>query len=88
MEILIAILVVAFGCALIAVLYTSAMNLNINASKNDEAFYNAVSDMEQMFDSGTSSGSGKVVIEDEAHNSIDVSVNIYGEGDNSAYKRK
>lgn len=47
-EILVAILIVAFGCMLVASMYTSSMNLNLSAAKNDKSYYEALSDMEKM----------------------------------------
>lgn len=88
-EILISILIVALGCMLIASMYTSSMNLNMQASKQDDAFYQAVSQMEQMFDSSENDSSGKAVITEDAESggvSFEVEVKIYGK-ETSAYKR-
>lgn len=90
-EILVAILVAAFGCLLIATMYTSAMNMNIEASKADDSYYGALSDMEKMFGKDASaSGSGKVTITDmtnSEHTSSTVTVQFFGNEQNSAYKR-
>ena len=72
-EILIAILVVAFGCLLIATMYTSAMNLNLKASKDDDDFYKAMS--------------GNVVMEDQDGKIQEIEIDVYGDEKNSAYKR-
>lgn len=85
-EILIAILVVAFGCLLIATMYTSAMNLNLKASKDDDDFYKAMSETEQMFD-GEKTGSGNVVMEDQDGKIQEIEIDVYGDEKNSAYKR-
>ena len=84
-EILISILIVAFGCLLIATMYSSAMNMNIQASKKDDDYYKAVSEMEQMFDKDTAK-SGKAYITDNK-TSEGVGIDIYGNDDNAAYKR-
>lgn len=85
-EILIAILIVAFGCMIIAVLYDSSLDLNIKASEQDGAFYSALSETEQLLD-GESSGTGHVIIEDE-EGSLSVEVGTYGDGSAAAYKRQ
>lgn len=86
-EILIAILIVALGCVLIATMYSSAMNLNLTASKKDDEFYKDVSQMEQLFDeSEPSDKTKKAEIKDEYNNSLSVPIDIYGD-DNAAYKR-
>ena len=86
-EILIAILIVAFGCVILATLYSSAMDLNLTAAKKDDAFYDSVSQTEQMFDS-ESTGKGTVIIEGEGEDEVTVSIKTYGDEDNAAYKRK
>lgn len=86
-EILIAILIVAFGCLLIATMYTSAMNLNIDASQKDSDFYKAVSEMEQMF-SDKSGTSGEAVFQDKNGNEFKEGILMYGgDGANAAYRR-
>lgn len=84
-EILISILIVAFGCLLIATMYSSAMNMNMQASKKDDDYYKAMSEMEQMLDKDTAK-SGKAYITDNK-TSKDISIHIYGDGSNAAYKR-
>lgn len=86
-EILISILIVAFGCLLIATMYSSAMNMNIQASKKDDDYYKAVSEMEQMFGGEPSEKNKEVEIKDENNNSLVTGVKIYGNDDNAAYKR-
>ena len=87
-EILIAILIVAFGCVILATLYSSAMDLNLTAAKKDDAFYDSVSQTEQMFDNGTKTGEEKAIIEGENGDSARVTIETYGDYDNAAYKRK
>ncbi len=47
-ELLVAVLVVAFGCALIASMYAASMSLNLKAKEEDDKYYDALSDMETM----------------------------------------
>ena len=86
-EILIAILIVAFGCMLIATMYVSSMNLNIAAAEKDEEFYQAVSQMEQLFDGSETSERKSAQITDEK-SSKSVDIDVYGDKTNAAYKRK
>ena len=53
-EILIAILIVALGCVVIATMYSAAMNMNVEASRQDDEFYEAMSEMEIFGGSETS----------------------------------
>lgn len=46
-ELLVAILIVAFGCMLIAVLYSASMSINLDAQQKDAEFYDAISQIEQ-----------------------------------------
>lgn len=86
MEILISILIVAFGCMLIATMYVSAMKMNMIASEKDDEFYKAVSQMEQMFEESKPDTSKKAQITDDG-GSLPVSIDIYGDDSNAAYKR-
>lgn len=86
-EILIAILVVAFGAMLIATMYTSAMNLNLEAAKADATYYEALSQMEQMDSSTPKETKAKATITDQDKNSKDITIDIYGNDSNEAYKR-
>lgn len=86
-EILIAIVIVALGCVVIATLYTSAMSMNLRASQQDDQYYESLSQMEQMFD-GTSDVTGKAVItETDSGTKLKVTIQIYGDDSNSAYRR-
>ncbi len=89
-EILIAVLIAALGCMLIATMFVSAFSLNKQASDMDDAFYQSMSDTEKVYESN-SSGSGKIVInEDDGVDNdggLEVDVDIYGEGKNITYKR-
>ncbi len=52
-EILVAILIIALASGLFASMYMAAMNLNLAARKDDDNFYKAVTELEQMVDDGT-----------------------------------
>lgn len=86
-EVLISVLIAAFGCLLIATLYSAAMSLNVQASKMDDNFYSDISKMEQMFEEGTTSETGSAKIEDSEGGKLDVSIDKFGNDSNSAYKR-
>ena len=57
-EILIAILIIALSAALFASMYTASMNINLDAREQDEAFYEAVSTLENMEGSGNTTTLG------------------------------
>ena len=89
-EILISVLIAAFGCLLIATLYSAAMSLNVQASKMDDNFYKSISEMEQMFDGQAQMAHPKVTVtEDGGGNPFDDDVYVYGDkdGGNYAYRR-
>lgn len=87
-EILIAIVIVALGCVVIATLYTSAMSMNMRASQQDDKYYESLSQMEQMFDGGSSVQEGDAIItETETGKEFKVPIKIYGDDSNSAYRR-
>ncbi len=83
-EILVAILVVAFGCSIIAAMYSAAMSLNVEASKQDDEFYQAITDMEE---GSSSSKSEEAILEDSEGNKIQTSVNVSGNEDHASYKK-
>ena len=86
-EILIAVLIIALGCMLVATLYTASMNLNIQASRDDDAFYSSASEMEQFLTGGGASTSGKATVTDENNKSYDFTIDIFGNGESAGYKR-
>lgn len=45
-EILVAILIIALSAALFAAMYSASMNINLSARKQDEALYDAVTELE------------------------------------------
>lgn len=47
-EILVAILIIALASGLFASMYMAAMNINLAARKDDQNFYKAVTELEQM----------------------------------------
>lgn len=88
-EILIAILVAAFGSMIVAVMYTAAMNMNLKASEMDDEYYEALSDMETIFNNDKKKEKdGKAYVTDKDGNQLDISIDEYGNGTNSAYKRR
>ena len=50
-EILVAVLIIALASGMFASLYSASMNINLTARREDEAFYKAVGDLENMIDS-------------------------------------
>lgn len=86
-EVLISVLIAAFGCLLIATLYSAAMSLNVQASKMDDNFYSDISKMEQMFEDEGTSGYKAVIEEDEGNGKLETGVDLYGNNSNYAYKR-
>ena len=85
-EILVAILVVAFGCSIIAAMYSAAMSLNVEASKQDDEFYQAITDMEENGSAFTESG--KAVIHDNERNKdMEKTIYIGGNEDHASYER-
>lgn len=86
-EILISVLIVAFGCMLIATMYSAAMNMNVKASKEDKEYYETVSEMEQLFESRPSESQKRAEIKDDSGNSDFFDIDIYGDSSNAAYKR-
>ena len=84
-ELLIAILIVAFGCFLIATMFNASMNLNITAQNKDKDFYQAITDMES--ENNIKDKNYKMLITDESGKTTDVTVNTYGDGKLSAYRK-
>ena len=84
-ELLIAILIVAFGCFLIATMFNASMNLNITAQNKDKDFYQAITDMES--ENNIKDKNYKILITDERKETTDVTVNTYGDGKLSAYRK-
>lgn len=86
-EVLISVLIAAFGCLLVATLYSAAMSMNLRASEMDDKFYGDITQMEQMFEEGTTSEKKQAKIEDSEGGKLDVSIDKFGNDSNSAYKR-
>lgn len=84
-ELIIAILIVAFGCMLIGTLYTSSLNMNITAKNKDDAYY---SDLNDMTASDKSYGEGKITITDDEGDFITVDVDVYGSDDLTSYRKQ
>lgn len=84
-ELLIAILIVAFGCFLIATMFNTSMNLNITAQNKDKDFYQAITEMES--ESQSKDDNYKMLITDESGKTTDVTVSTYGDGKLSAYRK-
>lgn len=85
-EVLISVLIAAFGCLLVATLYSAAMSMNLRASEMDDKFYGDITQMEQMFEEGTTSEKKQAKIED-SEGSLQVDIDKFGNDSNSAYKR-
>ena len=99
-EILVAVLIVALAAGMFAALYSASMNINLTARKEDEAFYKAVGDLENMIESdkGTTTD-GKLYYvpivgetEKEKHEDTDhkqeVDVDVVTQDGMSGYKDK
>lgn len=50
-EILVAVLIVALAAGMFAALYSASMDINLTARREDEAFYEAVGNLENMIES-------------------------------------
>lgn len=103
-EILVAILIIALASGLFASMYMAAMNLNLAARKDDDNFYKAVTDLEQMVDDGTGTaveGEHKIKFEIKPETSSDpgegesvqggsgdIQVDVYTQDGMSVYKQK
>lgn len=59
-EILIAILVIAFAVVMVSTLYTAAFHMNVSAKQKDDAFFEALQKVEQMNADDAESGSVKI----------------------------
>lgn len=84
-ELLIAILIVAFGCFLIATMFNTSMNLNITAQNKDKDFYQAITEMES--ESQSKDDDYTMLIKDENGKTTEVTVSTYGDGKLSAYRK-
>lgn len=83
-EILVAILIIALSAGLFATMYTASMRINLTAREQDEAFYAAVEDLEEMSGSGSS---GTVNYEPEGGGSAtSESVELFTRDGMTAYK--
>ena len=84
-ELLIAVFIVALGCLLIATMYTSSFNLNLDAQHKDETYYGAVSDMEGMPETDQKL---QVKITEKGGKENTVEAKKYGEDDFFAYRKE
>ena len=55
-EILVAILIIALSAGLFATMYTASMRIDLTAREQDEAFFAAVGELEEMIDAGEGEG--------------------------------
>lgn len=83
-EIIVAILIVAFGCVLIGTLFTSSFNMNITAKQRDDAYY---SDLNDMTASGEVIAQGQITITDDKGTTIVVEVDEYGSEYLTSYRK-
>ncbi len=87
-ELLIAVLIVAFGCAIIATMFAVSLGLNKGAREKDDEYYRTLTEMEQglptgekapvEIDDGSGSENGKITVETE----------LYGEGGLFSYRKE
>ncbi len=82
-EVLIAVLIVAFGCLVIGTMFASAMTLNLSAKAKDDAYYEALSQMEQA---DKNAGTQKVEVTDGT-NSATVETDKYGNDELYSYRK-
>lgn len=92
-EILIAILIVAFGCMIISTMYSTSMSLNTDAAAKDSAYYDALSEMEMLKNGEGQSVEGSATIKDDYseetgknEESLSVGVDVYGSDFSAAYE--
>ncbi len=55
-EILVAVLIIALSAGLFAAMYSASMNINLAAQKQDELFYDAIEQLEEMVDNAAGEG--------------------------------
>ncbi len=53
-EILVAVIIIALAAGLFAAMYSASMNINVEARKQDEAFYKAMENLEDIMNDGSS----------------------------------
>ena len=72
--ILVAILIVALSAGMFATMDSASMNINLSAQKQDEAFYDAVGELEQMEKSDNAvTSDGQLKYSSDSHSeSVDV----------------
>ena len=85
-ELIIAVLIVAFGCLIIATAYSSSLDINIGAAEADDEYYTQMDLIEKG--ENKKDGDHHVTITDSEGDSIDVSVDVYGNDSLSTYKNK
>ena len=91
-EILIAILIVAFGCLLLASMFSASFDLNTSAQQKDKEFYQSISDMES--ESNLVDDDFQVTITETDGNgttcgaSVNVNTNKYGDENGLTSYRK
>lgn len=82
-ELLVAVLVVVFGCLIIASLFATSLDLNRTAAEKDNAYYDSLTEMET---NGTSLGDFQVDINDNG-GSIPIETQRYGNEDYTSYSK-
>lgn len=83
-ELLIAVIIVALGCLLIATMYAASMSINIEAKKSDDGFYDALTEMEF---SGGDGVNASVRLTDGEGDNIEIPVKQYGNDGFSSYRK-
>lgn len=82
-ELLVAVLVVAFASLIVAVMYSTAFQANLDAQESDKTYYGALTEMESM--KKKNEKSLEVTITDGT-GSTTVEVDEYGNGTYSSYR--
>ena len=86
-EVLFAVLVIAFATLIVAVLYSTAFNLNVSAREKDDAFYTALQQVERLDpDIKETNPDTQVTITGDGGASNTVNVDAYESGGITAYR--
>lgn len=81
-EILVAVLVIAFAIMMVATMYTSAFQMNVSAKERDDAFFKAIQKVESMEEKT----SGTVTLKD-GDETVDLTVDAYVENEATAFRK-
>lgn len=83
-ELIIAVLIVAFGCLILATAYSASLDVNIGAAEADEEYYSQMDLIEKG--ENKKDGDYHIKIKVDGETDIDVAVDVYGNDSLSTYK--